>query len=98
MEDKVDTPRPRYLVIVSRDKPDLCRHLVRDFAFMEAVEVVLDRRREERRRWIQAHPEKRRRFDRRFDSSGEINLHRNGFAIVRRQEGGPMTEMTDRMK
>ncbi len=91
MEDKIDTARSRILIIVARDRPDLRRYLTQDIG---GLEVILDRRLGERRRWPQAHPEKRRRFDRRFDSSGESNLHRHGFAIVHRQAGGPMPDWT----
>lgn len=92
MEDEIDTPQPRFLVIVSRDKPDLYRCLVRDFAHVRAVEVILDRRRGERRRWDQPNPEDRRRFNRRSDFSDESQLYRDGFKISRRQEGEPTTD------
>jgi hypothetical protein len=76
------------LMIVARDEPGLRWYLAHDF---EGVEVVLDRRRGERRQGTQAHPEGRRRGDRRHDLNGESNLRCLGFTIARRQEGGPTT-------
>ena len=40
----------RYLLIVARTEPDLWRYLKHNFAGDDKVEVVLDRRRGERRR------------------------------------------------
>lgn len=36
--------RSRYLIIVSRDRPELCQHL-RDIVGEEGIEIVIDRRR-----------------------------------------------------
>ncbi len=88
MEEEIDAPRPRILIIVSRDQPDLRWYLTQD---IRGLEVVFDRRRGERRQGTQAHPEDRRRGDRRHDFSGERNLRRCGFAITRRQEDGSTT-------
>ncbi len=88
----MDTPRSRYLVIVSRGKPELRWYLTQDFAYLGPVEVILDRRWGERRQGTQASPEDRRRVDRRYDFSGESNLRRHGFKIIRRQEGGLTTD------
>jgi hypothetical protein len=84
----------RYVVIVSRDRPDLLSHLQQHFDETGPAQVFLDRRRRERRQraWIRGVD--RRGDDRRKDISGEIALLRRGFAIVHRQEGvlaaGPM--------
>jgi hypothetical protein len=40
----------RWLLVVQRDQPDLCRHLEQRFRDISFVQVVLDRRRRDRRR------------------------------------------------
>ena len=95
MEDKLDTLRSRYLVIVSRDHPGLVPYLLQDFAHLRVAEIVLDRRRRERRQKAWTRGLDRRCVDHRHDVSGEINLRRRGFAILRRQEGGLTTGRTN---
>jgi hypothetical protein len=75
-------------MIVARDEPALRWDLAQDIG---GVEVVLDRRRGERREGTQAHPEDRRRRDRRHNLDGQRSLHHLGFTIARRWEGGPTT-------
>ena len=41
---------PRYLFIVAMEEPELCAHLKREFVNEEGVQVLLDRRRADRRR------------------------------------------------
>lgn len=50
-----------YLLIVARNQPDLWYRLKQDFSGDEKVEVLLDRRRGERRRHVEAHEPERRR-------------------------------------
>jgi len=44
----IDETRPRWLFVVRRDKRELHRHLRQSFASDPRVEVILDRRREDR--------------------------------------------------
>lgn len=55
----------RYLLIVARDQLSLCEYLTRAFSSDEQVQVLLDRRRGERRQLPQAHAPERRRGERR---------------------------------
>jgi hypothetical protein len=75
---------PRYLFIVARDHPELCAHLEREFVTEEGVEVLLDRRRAERRR-VSATPPNgdRRRKDRRAHPPIQHELNTLNFALVR---------------
>ena len=60
----------RYLLIVSRDQPDLFDDLTEDFSADLQVQVVLDQRRQERRRRVQGAERERRRSDRRRQPDG----------------------------
>jgi hypothetical protein len=75
---------PRYLFIVARDHPELCAHLEREFVTEAGVEVLLDRRRRERRR-VNATPLKgdRRRTERRAHPPIQHELNALNFALVR---------------
>jgi hypothetical protein len=65
----------RNLLIVSRDRPELYEQLKRDFAEDQEVEVILDRRLEERRKLGGAQNPERRRSDRRSEMDGwEVRL------------------------
>lgn len=55
----------RYLVIASRDQPELCDRLTRDFSNDKTVQVLLDRRQGKRRQRLQPPEGERRRSDRR---------------------------------
>ena len=75
---------PRYLFIVARDHPELCGHLEREFVTEEGVEVVLDRRRMERRRFRAPPPDgDRRRAERRVHPPIQHELNSLNFALVR---------------
>ena len=75
---------PRYLFIVARDHPELCAHLEREFVTEEGVEVLLDRRRAERRRVSATAPNgDRRRKDRRAHPPIQHELNTLNFALVR---------------
>ncbi len=76
----------RCLFIVARDQPDLWHHLRRDFAEDEEVQVVLDRRRGERRRHMQLHEPDRRQGDRRR-ATIDTDLRYRSFVILHEQQG-----------
>ena len=76
----------RYLLIVARNQPDLWHYLKNNFAGDEKVEVILDRRRGERRRRIQSHEPERRQDKRRRQPSLDKDLTFRSFVIVRRRQ------------
>ena len=72
---------PRLLYIVSRDSPELYERFARAFADDPDVEVVLDRRRTDRRQRDLPHSAERRVRERR-SASIEATLQRLGWAVV----------------
>lgn len=72
----------RYLFIVGQDQPDLCHYFTRWFSEVPEVEVVSDRRREERRQGGQSREPERRRMDRRCKLNVNEEIRQTGFAIV----------------
>ena len=77
----------RYLLIVARNQPDLWRYLKGNFAGDEKVEVILDRRRGERRQRSQPHEPDRRQAERRRPPSLDRDLTYRSFVIVRQRHG-----------
>ena len=77
----------QYLLIVARSQPDLWRYLQHNFVGDDKVEVILDRRRVERRQGIQAHEPERRQGERRRQPSLDKDLTYRSFVIVRRRQG-----------
>ena len=77
----------RYLLIVARNQPDLWRYLKADFAGDEKVEVILDRRRGERRQRVQPHESERRQGERRRQPSIDKDLTYRFLVIVRQEHG-----------
>ena len=77
----------RCLFIVARGQPDLWHHLTRDFAGDEEVQVLLDRRRGERRQHLQPNEPERRRSDRRRQPSIDNDLRYRSFVILHQQQG-----------
>lgn len=75
----------RCLFIVARGQPDLWHHLKQDFA-EEEVQVILDRRRGDRRQRVEAQEPERRRADRRRQPSIDNNLSYRSFVIVHEQQ------------
>lgn len=76
------------LFVVARERSDLYEHLRRAFADTPAVEIILDRRRGERRQ-LQTPPpvERRQRERRQRDVSSDVRYL--GWALVRlRQPAG----------
>mgnify|MGYP001569806234 FL=1 len=76
----------RYLLIVARTEPDLWRYLKHNFAGDDKVEVILDRRRGERRQRIQPHEPERRQADRRRRPSLDSDLRYRFLVIVRQPQ------------
>lgn len=77
----------QYLVIAGRNHPDLYSYLRRQFAGDDKVQVLLDRRHEERRRRGDAHRPDRRRGDRRGGRGKDNGLNYHGFVVVRQFSG-----------
>jgi hypothetical protein len=77
----------QYLVIAARNHPDLYNYLRRQFVGDHTVQVLLDRRYEERRRVGDTRKPERRRGDRRGGRAKENGLNYHGFAVVRQSVG-----------
>jgi hypothetical protein len=74
--------RPRYLIVVAPDRPDLLQYLARQFAEDKWVEIVLDRRRRDLPRGQSPEPELA--FDRRHRPLNPIDYPSSSFLIVPR--------------
>jgi hypothetical protein len=72
----------RELFIVARDRADLYRYLSQTFADAENVEVIWDRRAEERRRIASAARNERRRRERRMRLAVEEDLRTVGYSFL----------------
>lgn len=82
----------RYLIVVARDYSDLRDYLRRDFAEDPLVEVVLDRRRGERRLQLQPHRPEQRKAERRQHRGIDQELCHRPVVIVRQaQEARPFS-------
>ena len=68
----------RYLVIISRDRPDLLGRLATIYGQKGEVEIHFDRRQE------QAAAGRRNRPDRRTAPQRNADLRRRGFLVIRR--------------
>lgn len=79
------SPSVRYLLIVAAKQPDLWRYLTHNFAGDPKVEVILDRRRGERRKRVEKHEPERRRARRRQPSPQSALAYRS-VVIIHRQE------------
>ncbi len=79
----------RYLLIVARTQPDLYDYLTQEFSEDKEVEVLLDRRREERRQRGQAHEPDRRRVVRRGQPRISGGLQTLGVMVARPQQEAP---------
>lgn len=77
---------PRYLIVVARDQPALCDYLTRNFSGDAKVQVLLDRRRGERRQRVEPYePERRRAERRRWPDIGR-DLRYRSVVIIRLEE------------
>lgn len=72
----------RHLLIVARDRIRLYEHLRRTFAGNRSVQVLLDRRRRERRKEVSEPVNERRRADRRTRPSIDEQLGAVGWSLV----------------
>ena len=72
----------REVFVVARDRPDLYRYLSQTFADAKNVEVIWDRRTEERRRASDAPPRNRRQTERRTRRSADDEMHRVGYVFL----------------
>jgi hypothetical protein len=73
---------PREVFIVARDRADLYRYLSQTFADAENVEVIWDRRIEERRRLSTTPGPERRRRERRARVSVDEDLRTVGYSFL----------------
>ena len=80
------THRPRYLIVVSREQPDLWRHLRQMFTGIGGVDVVLDRRHGGRWQWAQSRGYEERGEDRRRLRNLDMGLSHRSFVIVKPEE------------
>jgi adenylate cyclase len=69
------------LLVVSREAPGLLERFSRDFAGVEAVTVLRDRRVAERRQRHEASGAERRRSERRMRAWADRRLHADGWAL-----------------
>lgn len=72
----------RLLYVVARGRLGLYDYLRQHFAAEEEVQVILDRRRRERRRSLQPNEPDRRRGDRRHQRETDNYLRSLGYMIV----------------
>jgi hypothetical protein len=79
----------RYLVVAARNRNDLHDYLRRQFTGDDKVEVLLDRRRGERRRRLEHQEPERRHSDRRSGRGKDDRLYYFGLLIVRQLPGAP---------
>jgi hypothetical protein len=77
--------RPSRLIIVARDEVALYNYIRRDQLGDEPVWVIRDRRRADRRRWLEAHAPDRRRAERRRHDIAALLLTQ-GWAQVKLPE------------
>jgi hypothetical protein len=73
-----------YLFIVDQEKPELREYFSGWFSGIGHVEVIVDRRRGERRRNGRATGQERRRSDRRSKPEIDREIRETGFTIVDR--------------
>jgi hypothetical protein len=78
----------RYLVVAARNRQDLHDYLRRQFSGDDRVEILLDRRRGERRRQLDPHEPERRRGNRRSGPGTDDRLYYYGLIIVRQMPNG----------
>jgi hypothetical protein len=80
--ERLQTERPRYLIVVSREQPDLWRHLRQILTGVDGVDVVLDRRYGGRWQWSQSRELQERGVDRRQHPVSETLFGHRSFVIV----------------
>ncbi len=85
MNTELDRETSALLFLVAWNRPDLWDYLRRWFAEVQNVEVILDRRRGERRRLARPDGSERRRAPRRRQPGLDDELRSTGFAITHRR-------------
>src|SRR5262244_3592232 len=78
----IDKPMARHLFLVSRHEERLYEYLLERFRDDSNVEVILDRRRGERRRRAEAQEPERRRSDRRTRREVDLELQVRSHVIL----------------
>ena len=88
-DEQPEAPRPRYLIVVARDQPDLWRHLRQSFGELRGVDVVLDRRHGGRWQWAQSWEYEQRGMDRRRAADAASRLSHRSVMIVHPEGSSP---------
>jgi hypothetical protein len=73
------------VLVVAADQVDLYESLARGFTGVSGIEVVLDRRRTDRRQRVRAAAVERRKTERRRSATVDRELQVRGFAVARRR-------------
>jgi hypothetical protein len=87
--EQPETTRPRYLIVVARDQPDLWRHLRKSVGELKGVDIVLDRRHGGRRQWAQSSEYEQRGTDRRRATDVASRLSHRSVIIVHPEGSSP---------
>ena len=77
----------QFLIVVARDETALWQYMTRHYGEFKGVQVVHDRRRQERRQQVQPHEPERRRTERRHLPTIDDDLRDQPFVIVPQQQG-----------
>lgn len=72
----------REVFVVARDRPDLYRYLSQTFADAKNVEVIWDRRTDERRRAAEIGARERRQRERRRRHAADDEIRRVGYVFL----------------
>jgi hypothetical protein len=72
----------REVFVVARDRPDLYRYLSQTFADAKNVEVIWDRRTDERRRTAEGGARERRQRERRRRLAADDEIRRVGYVFL----------------
>ena len=72
----------REVFVVARDRPDLYRYLSQTFADAKNVEVIWDRRTDERRRTAEGDARERRQRERRRRLAADDEIRRVGYVFL----------------
>jgi len=75
------------LFIVSRDQHDLHDYLTKEFRRDQQIQIILDRRRADRRRHFEPRTAEQRQAARRRAMGMDEQMRSVGFAVVRQAQG-----------
>ena len=81
-EGKSAVQMRREVFVVARDRPDLYRYLSQTFADAKNVEVIWDRRTDERRRTAEGDARERRQRERRRRLAADDEIRRVGYVFL----------------